>query len=218
MSKMQSKVYKNNKICTLCLVFLLIFASLIGLSACGPVESEEELLAQAKELCEKSKAVNELCFGAGILTEEEGYKLGAYRAASKASLEQYGVNSIAEIEARVGEVYSLTVTSWIKNTVFTSGKSDSGVLNYARYYDSTEDAYQGLMVKEDYEPTVKGVCTYSDYVLTEQSRNSVTFTVTVTVTYEGRSITIPSTKLTMCKEEGVWRLDTPSYATYYEQK
>lgn len=218
MSKMQSKVYKNKRFHSLCLTFLLIFASVTSLVSCGPAESEAELVAIAGELCEKSIMVNELCFGEGILAEEEGYKSGAYRAAAAASMEKYGVKNLAEIEARVGEVYSLTVTSWIKNTIFTSGKSDNGVLNYARYFDSTADAYIGLMVKEDYEPTVIGKASYSDFVLKETGAKTVSFTVTVTVTHEGKSVTVPNTELTMCKEDGVWRLDTPSYATYYEQK
>ena len=185
-----------------------------------PSTEEKEIMREAfVELLEKSKEVNELIFGEGIIPKENGVKLGAYTEADPDSLDFFGVSDIASVKARVKEVYSIAICSWIENTVLSSSKdSETGtVLTYARYYKgktdpANEEEKEIFFVYADYKATV-GKVSYSDISLLECTKTSAKFALTITVTYEGESKSFSDT-LTMCKEEDAWRLDAPSYATY----
>jgi len=194
----------------LMLAFLLSFSFL--LTSCGAKESDEELLAIAKDLCERSDAVNQLYFGKGIAPKEGGYVSGTYTQADEVSLAAYGVGNMEDIKNMARAVYSTAVYIWMENTVLESDKKDGEVLTYSRYYyDTDKDC---MMVRTAHDPLVKGEVVYSDYKMVKAEKDLVTFTVTMTVTYEGKSKVYEDTKLTMCNENGVWKLDTPSYATY----
>ena len=203
----------------LCLVCVL-FISLSALCSCNkPKESDEELLSIFSALVEESKQVNTLLFGEGILTDERGEKIGAYREASADSLSSFGVESVADIEEKMQRVYSLSVCAWIKNTLLSSSKdTETGtVLTYARYYvgrvDKADKTQEDVFfVYTDYNATV-GEVSYSNFEIVTKNKNLVTFSLTIEVTHEGNTKKFDDT-ITMFKEDHGWRLDAPTYATY----
>lgn len=203
------------------LCFLLALTLLCGaLASCGPDESDLELLATAKELTEASARVNRLLFGEGILPKENGKKIGVYVEADEASLADWGVSSVADVEEIAESVYSLALCGWIKQTVLTSSKDDNSgtVLTYARYYvgDVEIDAdtkERIFLVNTSHEPTV-GETSYANYRIAKKDGNVVSFLVDITVTHEGKTVTYSDQRISMYKEAHGWRLDTPTYATF----
>ncbi len=201
-------------------LFVLILAlclTLLSFSSCGAKESNEELISIAKELTEASVSVNQMIFGSGIAAKESGYSVGSYTEADEESLALFGVASVADIEARVRGVYSAATSAWIKNTVLTSVKEESQVLTYARYYDGERmegmDFVPVLMVRDNHEPLAVGDVSYANYTLISAERREAVFTVDITVTDGEKTKSFPSSRITMVKEDGAWRLDTTTYAT-----
>ena len=204
----------------LCFTLALLLCSLSLLSCNKPSESDEELLSIAKELTEASAAVNRLLFGEGILPDEDGEKIGAYKEASADSLAAYGVTGMDSIEQKAESVYSLATVSWIKNTLLSSSKDEETgtVLTYARYYlglveQADKTKKEVFLVYTDYKATV-GEASYSDYKLIKKEKDTVSFSVTVTVTYGDKAKVYKDTEITMFREAHGWRLDTPTYATF----
>lgn len=205
----------------LCLVLALVL-SLGALTSCRgePSAEEKEMLTETfLDLLEKSKQVNDLLFGEGILPKEGGVALGAYTEADPDSLDFYGVTDIPSVKARIREVYSLSISAWIESTLLSSSKdAETGtVLTYARYYTGKTDPANKeekelFFVNTEHKATV-GKVSYSDVSLVECTSTGAKFSLTVTVTHEGEERSFADT-LTMTKEEGGWRLDAPSYATY----
>lgn len=203
------------------LSILVAIAMLFSLTACGgPNESDEELLAIVEALCEESILVNRLIFGDGILTKENGKKIGTYTEADAASLADFGVDDVEDVEDITASVYSLAVCAWIKKTVLSSEKSeaDGVVLTYARYYVGEVENEDGekeeiFLVHTSYTKTV-GDASYGNYRISEKKKNVVTFLLDITVTHKGQSKVYTDQKVTIYKEAHGWRLDTPTYATY----
>ena len=165
------------------LSLILAVLCLFSLNSCSPEESEEELLSIAKSLTEASVSVNEMVFGEGILALAEGYKVGAYTEADPASLQKFGVSTMADIRAKIAEVYASSTVLWIESTVFSSVKQDGQVITYTRYYDGTKmvgaEEIPVFMVKENYEPFMTGEVSYFGYKILKAKKNEVTFTVDI---------------------------------------
>ena len=174
----------------------------------------------AMELCEESKAVNSLTFGDGILPKEDGYKVGAYVEANEESLLLYGVKRVKDIENKIKGVYTLSISIWLKNTVLSSDKSeeDSTVLSYARYYDGEKETdgvkESVLMVRTTYDQRAFGEISYSDYRIGKmEGENAFSFFVTITVRDGEKETVYSDQEISVLREDGVWLLDTPTYAT-----
>ncbi len=201
-------------------IFAFLLALLLGVSSlasCAADESEEELLTIAQALTESSVLVNELIFGEGILSLEDGYSISSYSEADPIYLEKYGVSSLADIEAKISSVYAAATASWIKTTVLSSVKQDGQVLTYARYYDGTktvnEEEVPVLMVKNNHERMMYGTPSYSNYKIVKSRKEEVIFTVDITVS-DGETVkNFKESKITMRKENDVWRLDSTTYAS-----
>lgn len=196
----------------LSLVFLLL-----SFAACSAKESEEELLSIAKSLTEASVSVNEMTFGEGILPLKDGYSISSYTEADPESLAAYGVSNLADIKSKIRSVYAYSTAAWIETTTLSSVKQDGQVLTYTRYYDDSKlDGAQStpvLMVKDNYEPLVKGKASYSNYKLVKIKKSEVVFTVDITVK-DGETVKeFPASSVTMRKEDGKWLLDSTTYAS-----
>lgn len=201
-------------------LFLALLLCLLSLCSCNaPDESDEELLEIFSALIEESKEVNRLIFGEGILPDENGVKIGAYTEASAESLASFGVNSVEDIKEKAKRVYSLATCAWIENTLFASSKDEDlgQVLTYARYYKGVveladKSKKELFLVYTDYKSTV-GEVDYTNFAIKEKSKNLVKFSLTITISHEGKSRSYADT-LTIFKEDHGWRLDAPSYATW----
>lgn len=192
------------------LALLLLIPTLAGCTD----ESDEALITRAEELLEKSKTVNEICFGEGLAVMEEGsYPLTGYLEASKEDCEKYGILTTEDIKALVREVYSVATCDYVDSVIFSPVHTETGYLSYRRYFDATEDDILHLMVKKDYEPFAVGEVSYTNVRVSSHKRKRAEILVDITVTDGERSRTEKDVSLAMRKEDGVWKLDSLSYAS-----
>ncbi len=208
---MQRKVVKI-------IAFCLLIACFLGvLAGCGKPD-EAAFLTEAEALLVKAEAVNALCFGEGLAPEENGYTSGGYTEAAEESLAAYGVKKTADMKAMVREVYSVTVADWVEEVTFSAVYAESTVVAYSRYYDSVASEEEGdravLMVKDDYQPLLKGRAVYSHLRVVSLKRNKAEILVDVTVTYGEESRVEKDVSLALRREEQGWRFDTPTYVTF----
>ena len=196
------------------IVFTLMFCLLVPtLSGCAK-EDEKTLIATAEALIEKSKVVNEICFGKGLsCMSEGGYILSGYVEASKEDCERYGISSTEDIKALAREVYSVAACDYIDQVIFAPVQTGSGFISYRRYFDATEDDVAHLMVKKEYEPLAVGEVSYTNVRVASQKRNRAEILVDITVTEGDKTRTDKDVALTMRKENDAWRLDTLTYAS-----
>lgn len=211
MSKKQTKVVKTA-------AFMLIFACLASLFVgCGKPD-EGEFIATVEELLVLSDKVNALCFGEGLVPDEEGYSSGAYREATKESLTLFGVNSTADIRALTRAVYSVVTAEWIESVVFSAVYEGGTVISYSRYYDTVVSEKEGdraaLMVKKDYDPLLSGRATYGNIRVVSLKSRRAEILVDVTVTKDGESRREKDVSLKLRNEEDGWRFDEATYFNY----
>lgn len=195
-------------------VFLLSILLLLPmLFACGG-ESDEVILAEAKTLLAKSAVVNALCFGEGLApVAEGGFSSGGYTEADAASLEKYGVASVADIRALASAVYSVAAIDQLEQIIFVPVQSEGGFASYRRYYDAQDGERAVLMVKREYTPVARGEVRYENIRVAENGRNRAKILVDITVTDGERSRTLKDESFSLRREEGGWRLDTLTYAS-----
>ncbi|MCQ2385152.1 MAG: hypothetical protein MJ078_00530 [Clostridia bacterium] len=192
----------------LCLVFasLLFWFSL----SCGGEESSGDLIRTAEELCLKSAAVNEMLYGE-MPVKEDGEKAGVYREIDPDALRAFGVSSCLQMTAAMREVYADKVCLWMVSTLFSPIYADNLLVSAAKFYDNEEGT---LFVNAGAAPLLLGKNTYSDFVLLSRKRDTVTFSCTVSVTYEGKTQTEENAVFTMVKEKNGYRLAEPTYKSY----
>ncbi len=211
MSKKQTKVVK---ITAFFLIFTCLASLLVG---CGKPD-EGEFVATVEELLALSDRVNALCFGEGLVPDEEGYSSGAYREATKESLALFEVNSTFDIREMIRTVYSVTTAEWIESVVFSPVYEGGAVISYSRYYDTTVSEKEGdrsaLMVKKDHDPLLSGRAAYGNIRVVSLKSRRAEILVDVTVTKDGESRTEKDVSLKLRCEEDGWRFDEATYVNY----
>ena len=200
-----------HKIIVFTLMITLLVPSFTGCAA----ESDEELIATAKLLLEKSKTVNEICYGKGLaFMEEGGHSLSGYLEVTKEDRERYAVSSVEDIKALVREVYSFATCEQVDATIFAPIYTETGYVSYRRYFDTTtEDGVSHLMVKKEYEPFVVGEVRYDNIRISSHKRNRAEILADITVTEGERTRTDKDVSFAMRREEGVWKFDALTYAS-----
>ena len=196
-------------------VFLLLLALTVSCFTGCARESDEEMLATASALLEKSAAVNEICFGEGLAYGGEGaYAVSGYEEATKAARETYGVETVEDIKALVREVYSVATVDYIDTVIFNAVKQENTFASYRRYFDAMDgEGGVRLMVKKEYEPLAVGRVTYENLRLASHGRTRAELLVDITVTDGENSRTDCDVSLSMRYEEGAWKFDTVTYSS-----
>ena len=197
------------------IVFTLFFTLLVPMFSGCAAESDEALLTTAKQLLEKSKTVNEICFGEGLaFMEEGGHSMTGYLEATKEARERYAVSSTEDIRALVREVYSFASCEYVDSVIFSPIYTETGYISYRRYFDTTtDDGVSHLMVKKEYEPNAVGEVSYSNVRISSHKRSRAEILVDVTVTDGVKSRTDKDVEFLLRKEDGAWKLDTLTYAS-----
>ena len=196
-------------------VFLLLLSLTVGSVSGCKKQSEEEFLATAALLLEKSIAVNELCFGEGLsYGDEDGYATGSYEEATVASREEYGVNTVEDIKALVAEVYSISMVDYIDKVIFNPVKEENTFVTYRRYFDAMDGTGNvALMVKKDCAPLAVGKVSYSNLRIEDHGSKRATVLVDITVSKGEESRTDKDVSLNMRREDGAWKFDTATYSS-----
>ena len=201
------------------LCLLLILTSCSGIGQVDYREPEEEILAAAKELVPKSLILNDLFFGDGIPVLEGGVEIGVYREADASYLASIGFESVADILAYASGVYSTGCMEDVFGKRLGSVTDGSGILSHSVFYDETDEDgnFVRVMVSTAEKDFHADRTVYDDRFTVVSNRNGrAEVEVSVTVYGDGEGEVMTRTnRLILIKESAGWRLDTPTYMTYF---
>ena len=191
---------------------LLLLFLLLSASSCSETFDPEEMLTEMEALLEESQILNEIYFGEGIPTKENGHAVGVYKEADMSSLEVYGMTDIESIRVKTAEVFSTSMCAWLDEIAFTAFSSGITVEG-ARYYKDSEDR---IMVRTTAEVYVDGTVDYdlSSAKILSQRKNIVSLELQATVTTPSGNTRSDTIKLDLIKEPNGWRLHSPTYFVY----
>lgn len=217
----------------LIILALLLVAFVVWVIASNANKDEEEEVknreydkaeveAAAQLLVEDSKLLNEIYWGKGIpYDDNKNLASGSYYPANEAYLASIGVSTIDDLKKLTEKTYSDTVCTWIYSTILSSVHSDTTVAGLSRY----EQVYGG---KNNDEPEYIRVYTEADYWLIDTveynpsvealySEGEIVYVqLLATVTNPEGKVMNTNLKIGLVEEEDGWRLNTPTYARYYE--
>ncbi len=201
------------------LLFLVIVATLFTTVSCGKEKDREYdaevVKSEAEYLIKSSATLNDIIWGEGIaFVEDPRYQSGVYYPADQRSLEEYGIESFSDIIARCEAVFSTSYVDHIKKNVLTSSIEENGRI-YTRYYQGDE----ALMVYSQYTVLLRDTVEYLfDTIEVLGSKGKiVTVKIDVKVT-RGDAYQIRELEIDLVEESFGWRIDSPTYASYIEQK
>ena len=218
---------KTVRITALLLALTLCFFAFVGCgNDDGKVENREydkaEVEAAAAELLEASKLLNYIYWGKGIpYVDNKSLASGNYYPADDTYLATIGITTIQDLKDKTAATYSQEICEWIYSTVLSSVYSDTTVAGLSRY----EQVYTG---KNNDEPDYIRVYTEASYWLVDEveyhssvealrSEGEVVYVlVLATVTSPEGKVMNTNLEIGLVEEADGWRLNTPTYARYYE--
>ena len=207
------------------MVLALTLASLLSLAACGEVHDEEEgaaLIARAAELLPEAVRIDDLLYVTGVPLKEGESTTSGYADADMEKLAALGFSSVADIRAKMREIWTERYVSGVeRSAIFSSVATEGQMASYAYVtdaYDKATDTYLGVRVKTPRDEVLHMDATaydLSSVTYVSGLKKSVTLSVTARVTNASgevqervREIRLP------LSEDGVWRLDCGTYNKY----
>lgn len=183
-----------------------------------------EVEAAAVKLLEESKLLNYIYWGEGIpYKDDKNLSSGSYYPADDIYLESIGIETIDDLKALTEKTYSKEMCETIYESILTSVYSDTGVVGLARY----EQVYTGkdndipdyirvyIEAKCWFEDTVE----YHPEVEALYSEGDVVYVqILAIVTNPEGKVMNKNLTIGLIEEEDGWRLNTPTYAKYYEEQ
>ena len=183
---------------------------------------EAEVISAAKELIGDTLVLNEIFWGKGIpYTEDANLAEGNYFPASEVYLASIGVTTVEDIKNLARAVYSDNICDWVFETVFSSVTDTGNTPMLARYVQKMGgdnlDVPEYILVYRDAEYWLTDTVEYNleniEVIGSEGERVKIKTLVTVT-NPDGKVMNI-NKELALVEEADGWRLDTPTYARYY---
>jgi hypothetical protein len=181
-----------------------------------------EVEAAASVLIEDSKLLNYIYWGKGIpYVDDKSLSSGSYYPADENYLNTIGIKTINDLKALTEKTYSKGMCEWIYSTVLSSVHSDTSVAGLSRY----EQVYSG---KNNDVPEYIRVYTEANYWLVDEVEyhpsvealrsegETVYVLILVSVTSPEGKVMNTNLEIGLVEEEDGWRLDSPTYARYYE--
>ena len=198
-------------VCILAAAMLLMAVSMSGCGSAAP--DDGALSAAAAELIQKSVAINEIYFGAGLepvaADSPEAKALLSELHADAAYINflpvagRTGYTSIASIKEATEEVYSQSYCEYLYQLAFKGISADDVAATYARYMETDNGI---LTVRRDIEGIP--LRTYGTEI--EVLENSGSAAVVRVQSYlDGKEDV--AVEVQMIFENGAWRLDSPTY-------
>ena len=204
---------------------ILIFIILLSVTSCGDREYDENtVLTEAKRLIPETVMLNDIFWGKGIdYVKDESTASGYYYMADPIYLKIAGFETVDEIKDMTRLVFSSSYCESIFSAVFSSISDTDGIQGLTRYYQK----YSDLEMKEPecimvYSRAIVLLSDEVEYLYdTMKVVGSVKETVYVTLSVKvtrGEKSQIREIKVGLIEEENIgWRIDTPTYITYYEE-
>ena len=207
------------------LSLILVLTAILTLTACSNInEDEETLKRQACALIEKSLILNNIYWGKGLSPLPGEQKLSYdhnYSKADVSQVEKYGITNMQTLKEYTQSVYTQNECDNIFGTYLTQSSYTGtfGEYTYTEVYTRyLSDMSGDLFVREKKDDLIGDSIVEYDYDsvrIKKIKRNTVEFEIDVTVKNSddetGYRETLP---LQMRKENGSFRLNTPTYCVY----
>ena len=204
----------------LTLILLFTFLASCGEEVIPDREYDaKEVAAAAKTLIEKSETLNTLLWGEGIKYDVTNnlHASGYYYRADQFSLDDFGVETVEDIEKKVRAVFSEGYSNQIfASTVISSASDVNGNLVYFARYQQKADLGKPeyIQVYSKWEPFLFDSVTY-DYASIKDAgvkgeRVFVDIVCTVKDSESG-DCEKRTLNIALIEEKDGWRLDSPSY-------
>ena len=207
------------------MVLALTLASLLSLAACGEVHDEAEraaLIARAAELLPEAVKIDDLLYVTGIPLKEGESTTSGYADADMEKLAALGFSSVADIRAKMREIWTERYVSGVeRSAIFSSVATEGQMASYAYVtdaYDKATDTYLGVRVKTPRDEVLHMDATaydLSSVTYVSGLKKSVTLSVTARVTNASGEVQERVREIRLAlSEDGVWRLDSGTYNKY----
>ena len=208
------------------IAIILILVTIFSVTSCGDREYDEAIvLAEAKRLIPETVLLNDIFWGKGIdYIEDLNTASGYYYMADPLYLIINGFETIDELKEMTREVYSTSYCESIFSAVFDAANDpDEGFVGLVRYYQKYSDAEmkepECIMV---YSRAIVLLGDEVEYLydtmkVTGSKKEKVYVSLSVKVT-RGDKSQIREISVGLIEEKDIgWRIDTPTYITYYEE-
>lgn len=199
------------------LIPLLLFSMIF--TSCDREYDEEQVKTEARQLLEKSVAVNEIFYGVGIpYTENSQLSSGNYKQAKEEYISSLGASDIEGLKSLAREVYTAELCEIIFNTTLESIRDSSGNIHiFSRYIERNTPQGKYILVYSFLEPLYENDVEYLYDTLSVIGARGEYIHVKVDVkltTFDGFSRTERGVEFILLEEDGGFRLDTPSFVKY----
>ncbi|MBE6634617.1 MAG: hypothetical protein E7617_00265 [Ruminococcaceae bacterium] len=210
-------------------LFLLTFIVIFALFCTVGCEKDREydeatVLAEAKELIEKSIVLNELYFGVGISYEmNESEANGYYYPADVYSQDSFGIETVDDIKELTRLCFTVDYSNQLINTKLTAVTDEDGnIRGYARYYqkyNALDDTPECIMVYKNAPVYLKDKVTYhyETLAVTDVKGEEIFVTLDITVTNENGESQVRKLTTSLIEESSGFRINQPTYASYFDK-
>lgn len=212
----------SRRLTRLLTVILSVAVLLLSFTACGEEHSEEEraaLVARAAELLPEAVRLDDLLYVTGVPLKAGESTTTGYAYADMEALAALGFSSVADIRAKMREIWTERYVSSVeRSAIFSSVAAEGQMASYAYVtdvYDKGTDTYLGVRVRTPRDEVLH--MDASDYDLSTITyvsglKKSVTLSVTVRVTNADGEVQEKQREIRLAlSEDGVWRLDSGTY-------
>ena len=208
------------------LISLLVILTLVlSLCACGEIKYDEaRVKSDAERLIRESEILNEIYWGEGIgYIEDIEFSSGYYYIADDLSLKKYGIKTIEDLKALTRKTLSEGYSQSVFEGSLVGVSDEGGVRVFARYYQKYSEndlkTPEYILVYSKYEPFLKDEVEYLYDTLKVLNSDSerVYVEIDALVTREEKTQT-RTLKIGLVEENGEYKIDTPTYLTYFESE
>lgn len=216
---------KMNKQISAILLTLVVLINVFLMAGCADKNreyDENEVYEAAKKLIPESVILNEIYYGYGISADLSSTKFsGIYYEADVASMKKYDIYSTEQMKERTRKCFSSEYSNIIINTKLSSvfDEDDDAPISLVRYYQDTVDT-EIMMVNKDAVVILKDKLEYEYETLKvlyskgEEVYVSLFVTVTDDETEKSQRKEI---EVALIEENGEWRINSPTYTTYFDR-
>ena len=199
------------------LIFTLVMP--LFLVSCGEPE-DDFLLSRARELLPQAQEMDDLLFISGVPQKTGSEAENGYYPADMDALAAFGFSTVADIKARVREIWTARYADGFeKSAVFSAVVGSAGIESLAYLVDTydKDGNLTGVRVSAAGIPTQMDRVLYHTDTLqvTWKSKKTARLTVSATVTNGEGDTQDRERELTLALDsDGVWRFDASTYMKY----
>ncbi len=202
------------RLISMLLVFAAVLLMLVSCSDGNRSYDEDEVAAAAELLIRKSEKLNEIYWGTGIGYSESDSN-GFYYSARADELQRLGIASIDDLKRQTLATFTIGYSESIFSTLLSPlGDEDTGIVGYTRYFQQNDK----IMVFSKFEPLLTDEVSYlyDTVAVTHSEGETVYVEITVRIK-RGDKLQERAISVGFVEEDGEWKIDTPTYATYREE-